>query len=140
VEALGEENVAIDPWPADMSGFVQAKYLFLNANTTGQVADETKWFMAFMLSPEAQGIIAGIDPGFLPVTEGVDFTGTQRLQAVTAMSTGVPFPVIPEMGAYWGPMGTAIQSVLVDGADPAEALQAAFDAVTAAVAEIRAGQ
>ena len=62
------------------------------------------------------------------------------LQAVEAFALGAPFPVIPEMGAYWGPMDTAIKSVIDEGADPADVLAAAFDSITAAIEEIRGGQ
>jgi maltose-binding protein MalE len=57
-----------------------------------------------------------------------------------AFEGGTAFPVIPEMGAYWGPMDNALLSVLNEGTDPAEALQEAYDAIVAAIEEIRAGQ
>ena len=53
------------------------------------------------------------------------------------MAAGTAFPVIPEMGAYWDPVNNALLSVINEGTDPAIALQAAFDAVVAKVAEIR---
>ena len=98
-------------------------------------------FMEFFLSPEAQAILAEpTKAGHIPAISGVELSDPHMLQSVEAFATGAPFPVIPEMGAYWGPMDTAIQSVTDEGADPAEVLQAAYDAVVAAIAEIRGGQ
>ena len=59
---------------------------------------------------------------------------------MAAFEGGVGFVTIPEMGAYWGPVGNAILAVRVDNADIQTTLDSAFQAVTEAVAEIRAGQ
>ena len=94
--------------------------------------------MEFFLSPEAQAIMA--DPtkaAHLPSVQGVEVSDPFFLQAVTAFEKGIPFPVIPEMGAYWGPIETLIRSVVDEGADPAEALATAEESVAAAIAEIR---
>lgn len=136
-EAIGEDLV-IDPWPSGMSGFVQTKYLYLNSNSTGANMDAGKAFMSFMLSDEAQKLLVTTDSGFIPVLSTVEFDDPLRSAALDAMGGGVPFLVIPEMGAYWGPMENAIRAV-VDGTDPAEALSAAEEAVNASVAEIRGG-
>ena len=61
-------------------------------------------------------------------------------QAATAFEAGAVFPVIPEMGAYWESIDNALKSVFDEGADPAEALQTAYDSITAKIEEIRAGQ
>jgi maltose-binding protein MalE len=44
------------------------------------------------------------------------------------------------MDAYWRPMETALQSVFDEGADPAEALQVAYDAIIASIEEMRGGE
>jgi maltose-binding protein MalE len=44
------------------------------------------------------------------------------------------------MDAYWRPMETALQSVFDEGSDPAEALQMAYDQITAAIEEMRGEQ
>jgi arabinogalactan oligomer/maltooligosaccharide transport system substrate-binding protein len=139
-EAIGAENLAIDPWPATgeeshMSGYVQTENLYLNSNSEGDDQTASWEFMEFFLSPEAQAMLTEV--GHLPSVAGVEVNDPLMAQAVTAFEGGSVFPVIPEMGAYWGPMDTALQSVFDEGADPAEVLQAAFDSVTAAVAEIR---
>jgi maltose-binding protein MalE len=137
-EAIGPENLVIDPWPADMSGFVQTDNIYLNANLTGDDLECGWAFMEFMLSPEAQVIFS--DPamaGNIPSILGVEVTDPIQQQALAAFAGGTAFPVIPEMGAYWDPVNNALLSVIEMGTDPAEALQAAEDAVVAKVAEIR---
>jgi maltose-binding protein MalE len=137
-EAIGAENLAIDPWPASMSGYVQTENIYLNANTEGADKDTAWAFMEFFLSAEAQTLLA--DPtkaGHIPATIGVEITDPLMAQSAEAFAGGAAFPVIPEMGAYWGPMDTALKSVFDEGADPAAALSQAYNSITAAVAEIR---
>jgi arabinogalactan oligomer/maltooligosaccharide transport system substrate-binding protein len=143
-EAIGEENLVIDPWPAteggNLSGFVQTDNIYLSANAVDEDLEAGWAFIAFLLSPESQAILA--DPtkaGAIPSVTGVEVTNRIQQEASVAFEKGTAFPVIPEMGAYWSPMETAIKSVLDEGADPATALQQAFDAITAAIAEIRGG-
>jgi arabinogalactan oligomer/maltooligosaccharide transport system substrate-binding protein len=137
-EGIGAENLVIDPWPAGMSGYVQTNILFMNANLTGDDAECTWAFMEFMLSPESQVIFS--DPamaGNIPSILGVEVTDPIQQQALAAFEGGTAFPVIPEMGAYWDPVNNALLSVIEKGTDPAEALQAAHDAVVVKIAEIR---
>ncbi|MBN2386235.1 MAG: extracellular solute-binding protein [Anaerolineales bacterium] len=137
-EAIGAENLAIDPWPAPLSGYVQTENIYFNGNVTGDDAAASLAFMEFFLSPEAQSILA--DPtkaAHIPAIAGVEVSDPLMQQAVAAFAGGAAFPVIPEMGAYWDPMNNMLLRVLNEGADPAAALQDAFDAVTAKVAEIR---
>ena len=68
---------------------------------------------------------------------GVEVNDPLLVQAMTAFEGGAAFPVIPEMGAYWDPMDNALKLVFDEGADPAEALQTAFDSITAKIEEIR---
>ncbi|MEJ2512701.1 MAG: extracellular solute-binding protein [Anaerolineales bacterium] len=132
--------VVIDPWPEGMSGFVQSSYIFLYANVTGDQATAAKAFMGFLLTTEAQAAFYEADPAFIPANSQVEVTDPLRQQAMAAFDGGVGFVTIPEMGAYWGPVGNAILAVRVDNADIQATLDSAFQAVTDSVAEIRAGQ
>jgi arabinogalactan oligomer/maltooligosaccharide transport system substrate-binding protein len=143
VEAIGAENLAIDPWPTYgeggyLSGYVQAENLYLGANAEGDDQTAAWKFIEFCLSPEAQAMLADI--GHIPAIAGVEINDPLMLQAVEALEGGTPLPVIPEMGAYWEPMDTALQSVFEQAADPAEALQQAYDTITAAIEKGRGGQ
>jgi len=134
-EAIGADNLAIDPWPTPLSGYVQTENIYLNANAQDTDKAVAWMFMEFFLSAQAQAILA--DVGHIPATVGVEINDPLMQQAAVAFEGGVAFPVIPEMGAYWEAMDNALKSVFDAGADPAEALQAAFDSVTAKVAETR---
>lgn len=140
-EAVGAENLAIDPWPAfgdsHLSGYVQTENIYLGANVTGDDMEASLAFIEFFLSPEAQTLLA--DPakaGHIPAISGVEVTDPLQQQMVAAFALGTAFPVIPEMGAYWGPMDTALKSVFDEGADPATALQTAYDAIVAALEQM----
>ena len=144
-EAIGADNLAIDPWPAykdgHLSGYVQTENIYLNANVTGDDQKAALAFLQFFLSPKAQALLA--DPtkaAHIPAIKGVEVADPLLKQAVEAFALGTAFPVIPEMGAYWGPMDTALKSVFDEGADPAAALQQAYDSIVAKIKEIRGGQ
>ncbi|MEZ0396413.1 MAG: extracellular solute-binding protein [Anaerolineales bacterium] len=140
-EAIGPDNLAIDPWPAPLSGYVQTENIYLSANATGADREASLAFIEFFLSPEAQALLA--DPtkaAHIPAISGVEISDRLMQETVAAFAGGAPFPVIPEMGAYWDPMNNMLKLVMDEGADPAAALQDAFNSVTAKVAEIRGGQ
>lgn len=125
--AVGAANIAIDPWPTPLSGYVQTENIYMNADVTGYEQTIGWAFMEYFLSIEAQEIMLGA--GHLPAVEGVTIADPLMEQAVEALAGGTEFPVIFQMGAYWGPMDAALHSVYDDGADPAQALQEAYDAI-----------
>lgn len=134
--SLGDDLV-IDPWPADMSGFVQTGMIYLNANSTGDNLEAAKAFMGYLLSAESQAAFYEADGAFIPSNTTVEVDDPLRNQALAAFGDGVAWIVIPEMGAYWGPTETAILSVLEGEAGAEEALAAAEDGVNAALVDIR---
>lgn len=138
--AVGAENLKVDPWPSDMSGYVQNDNLYLNSNTTDADKAACVAFMKHMLSKDTQAAIAEANKGFIPAALGVEVTDELRQSLVKAFGDGFAFPVIPEMGAYWGPMETAIRTVVDQGGDPAAALAQAQTDVEAKIVEIRGGQ
>jgi ABC-type glycerol-3-phosphate transport system substrate-binding protein len=135
--SLGDDLV-IDPWPADMSGFVQTSMLYLNANTTGENTGAVKSFIAYLLEEESQTIFYEADETFLPANTRVEVPDPLRQQALAALEGGVSWIVIPEMGAYWGPTENAIRRALQTDADLAAVLAETEQIVIEAVAEIRA--
>jgi ABC-type glycerol-3-phosphate transport system substrate-binding protein len=132
--SLGD-NLAIDAWPADMSGFVQTGMLYLNANSTGANAEAATDFMGFLLSTDAQAAFYASDDAFIPSNVNVVVDDPLRLQALDAFAGGTGWIVLPAMGSYWGPTETLVLSVLNEGADPATALQTAEEAVNAGLGQ-----
>jgi len=136
-KALGE-NLVVDVWPAGMSGFVQNDNIYVNANASEEQVAAAASFIQFLLTPEAQAFL--MDPtkaNSLPVISGMEITDPLAKQVVAALAGGVAFPVIPELNAYWGPFETALKQVVEEGADSKTALQTAYDAIVAALPEIR---
>ncbi len=129
VQANLGANVSIDAWPTPLNGYTQVEGLYLNpyASTAEQ---EAGWlFMKYLLSQNAQeGMMSA---GRLPVVSSVVITDPLLQQAKNVLSNGVSFPILPQLGSYWGPMDTALTSVFDSSADPALALQQAYDAITA---------
>jgi len=143
-EAIGAENLSIDPWPATdqgaLSGYVQTENLYLSANATEDDAAAGLAFIEFFLSPETQAILA--DPtkaAHIPAITGEEITDPLIQAAVIALEGGTRFPLIPEMNAYWDPLNNAILSVINEGTEPAAALQKAEDEVNGKLEEIRGG-
>jgi len=134
--ALGDDLV-IDEWPSDMSGFVQTGMIYLNYNSAGANLEASKVFMSYLLSAEAQTAFYEADGAFIPSNTTVEVTDPLRQQALAAFEGGTGWIVIPEMGAYWGPTETLILSVLEGEATPADALAAADQAVNDALVDIR---
>jgi len=130
-DAVGQENLAIDPWPTPLSGYVQVENVYLNPNATGSERDEGWNFIEFFLSPEAQTLL--LNAGHVPVVTEVPITDPLMQQALDAFAGGTAFPVVPELVAYWGPMDTALLSVFGGGADPAQALQTAYNDIVASL-------
>jgi len=141
-EAIGAENLAIDPFPTvgdgALSGYVQTENIYLSANAEGDDLAASIAFIEYFLSAEAQALLA--DPegaAHLPAIVGLEITDPLMAQAAAAFEGGTAFPVIPEMNAYWDPMNNALLQVVQEDADIATALQEAYDLVVAKVAEIR---
>lgn len=142
-EAIGADNLAIDPWPAygtgHLSGFVQTEALYLNANTRGEDRTLAWRFMQYFLSPEAQAMLANpAKAAHIPATLNVDVPDRLITEAAKALAMGTTFPVIPEMGAYWGPMDAALRTFFDDEkARPEAVLQEAFEGVVKGIQQIR---
>jgi maltose-binding protein MalE len=130
-DTLGIDNVAIDPWPAPLSGYVQVENIYLAADLTDPEQADGWAFMEYLLSVEAQEIM--LDAGHIPAVSGVPIADPLMQQAADALAGGTAFPVIPQILAYWGPMDTALLSVFEGSAEPAQALQGAYDDIVAAL-------
>lgn len=138
VEAIGSDNLAIDPWPSPLSGYVQTENLYMNTSSSGTELEVCGSFVEFLLTEESQKILA--DPsmaGFVPSILGISLSDPLQMQVMETFIGGSVFPVIPEMNVYWDPLNSALRSVMEQGVEPSDALQTAHDLV---VAELASGQ
>ncbi len=129
-EAIGEDQLNIDPWPAELSGYVQSDPIFLNSNLAEQDITCVVAFMEFLLSEQAQASFA--DPSmanFVPAVHGLIITDPLQSQASAAFESGVAYPILPEMSAYWEPLNNALFSIVELDAEPNEALEIAEDLI-----------
>ncbi len=141
-EAIGAQNLAIDPWPiyADgaMSGFVQAESIYLSPRALDEEQNASLKFLQFFLSPQSQAAVAEV--GLIPALSGspVNLAGSQvqitdRLtaQSMLALVDGATYPVVPEVNAYSSQLDIALKSIFEGGVPPEVALQRAEEAILA---------
>lgn len=137
-EAVGEQSLRIDLWPADMSGYIQSDVIYLNANLSGHDLDCGYAFMEYLLSSEAQELFS--DPakaGFIPAIVGFELSNPLQAQAALAFQSGSPLPVLPEMSVYWEPINLALQSTVEFDVDPGEALTGAEQSIINRLVQFR---
>ena len=133
-ESIGPENLSIDPWPAYqdgfLSGYVLSENLYLSTHAKGEHLDASLQFIEYFLSPEAQ--IQLTDIGLIPTSNDVQVvnlsTGHLLNQAITALSGGTAYPVVPEMEVYNPQMDIALKTYY-EGAEAEDVLNAAAETI-----------
>lgn len=140
-QAIGEENLAIDPWPefasGHLSGFVQAESIYLNPLTRPDDLQAALLFMGYLLTPEVQQHLAEL--GMIPVALGAHSRPGHVAQAAAALADGVAFPPVADprvLAAYWEALEQAIQGVFTQGIARQEALERAEALVLMRLEEI----
>jgi arabinogalactan oligomer/maltooligosaccharide transport system substrate-binding protein len=141
-EAIGAQNLAIDPWPiyagGALSGFVQAESIFLNPQAPEDEQSASLKFLQFFLSPQSQAAVAEV--GLIPALSGspvnlaasqVQITDRLTAQSMLALVDGTTYPVIPEMNIYSSQLDIALKSIFESGVPPQVALQRAEEAILA---------
>ena len=141
-QAIGSDNLAIDPWPTygsgHLSGWVQSNSVYLNINTYGDNRFAALSFMGYLLDPNVQMVMA--EAGHIPSVITTQPRNILYQQAMVAFSKGISYPIVSDnriLIAYWDELDLAIQSVFERGIDPASAIQAARDAITQRLEDIR---
>ena len=141
-QAVGAQNLAIDPWPAykngHLSGYLQTDNIYLNANFSGDQRYAALQFMGFFLAREVQAIMTRA--GHIPAVMDVKVDDPLMQQEMEAFKGGVAYPIRPEINAYWDPLQAAMLSVVNNNADPVSALQQAYESTKTGIAKIREGQ
>jgi maltose-binding protein MalE len=137
VEAIGEENLAIDPWPVyqtgHLSGYVQPDCLYLNANTplsSEANSQASLQFMRYVLQKDIQSFLA--EAGFIPAAKDAVVKNIFIQQAITAFQGGSPYPclLVGSYGAaYWDVLDAALLEIFQAGVDPLQALISAYQSI-----------
>lgn len=126
-ETLGEENLAIDPWPdsaqGHLSGFVHSWVVMMRTGLKDEEREASQEFIQFLLSLEAQRIFADSEmAGFIPSVEGVDVSDRLMAEAHRAFKKGTAFPLF-SMNAYWDAVEGAIRAAMDDSASKEQILE-----------------
>jgi len=142
VQAIGAENLAIDPWPSygsgRMSGWVEADSAYVNSNLPGDDLNATLSFMGYLLDPMVQMHLAEV--GHIPSVVTSHPRDPLIEQAIQALSGGVAFPTTIDgyiLTSYWEQLDIAIQDVFERGVEPSKALQNASENLTRIIREIQ---
>jgi ABC-type glycerol-3-phosphate transport system substrate-binding protein len=134
-QALGEEKLAIDPWPSygsgHLSGWVDADSILLNANVSGDDRYATLAFMGYLLDPDVQMRLAEV--GHIPSVMTTKPRDRLILQAMAALSKGAAYPTAVDnsiFNLYMDELNAAIREVFSGGVKPAEALKEASEEIS----------
>ncbi len=136
-EVVGDENLAIDPWPTleggRLSGFVASDAVYLNTNAGERSALEKQAgleFMGLLMTSALQHRFAEL--GFVPAVRDAAPRDRLTSQAAAALATGAPYPAVWQdevRSAYWSSLNAAAQAVAENRAEPAEALKKAYQEI-----------
>jgi len=107
MEALGPEQVAIDPWPMysptekALSGYAWTRNIYFSAGVEEQDFNAS-WILArYLLTPEVQEDIARSTFGqHIPVLKSVPTTEKWLQEMMIAMGMNITLPVYPEFSIF----------------------------------------
>ncbi|MDH3306841.1 MAG: extracellular solute-binding protein [Acidimicrobiia bacterium] len=136
-EAIGAENLVIDPWPsaADgaLGGVVQTESIYIGNIAEGEELDAAVAFVEYFLGVEAQTMLANpAKAGHVPAATGVEVTDPMMAGQVAAFASS---PAQPRFGGcYWGNLDSALQTYFGGTLTAQEALTQASEAIKSAIA------
>jgi arabinogalactan oligomer/maltooligosaccharide transport system substrate-binding protein len=128
-DAIGAGNLAIDPWPTPLSGYVNGGYFYMSPGVPQDEQDAAAKFLAFYLSKTSQQTMMDYD--YYPAVQGINSQSSIHNQVIKALDGGIPTPISGALEYYWEPLDAALGSVFDEDADPDQALQTAFEEIMA---------
>lgn len=145
VTALGAEKVHVAPMPvfaetgSPFAPFVNTKDFMLNSNSDEDHKKAAVEFIKFMVSAEIEQKLFE-KAKHIPSNVKVDTSADPIINGfLEQMKTGVAMPIVPEMGAVWDPMQTAIDSVIAGKATPQDAINTTQQSITDRITQLRGG-
>jgi maltose-binding protein MalE len=141
-QAIGLQNLAIDPWPTyqsgHLAGYLQTDNIYLDSDTSGDQRYAALQFMGFFLAREVQAIMTRA--GHIPAVMDVKADDPLMVQEMAAFKGAVAYPIRREINAYWDPLQAATLSVVNGSADPVSALLQAYQDTKTRILKIRSGK
>lgn len=142
-QVVGPSNLVVDPWPIyqetgkQLSGFVWTENVYF-VEGSEPVDFEASWaFVRYLLTPEAQLIMSDPNGAYhLPAVKDLELTDALQAQMFASLSTGVSYPLLPNLDLYIEPLEAAVRWMAIHGATPELALDTAVRKVDQALALI----
>jgi len=134
-QALGADNVSIDPWPVTQDGLQLSGYVWTdNVYLASRIAPadmDANWALAsLLLGAEEQARHARTAGSwFLPVLASVPPTEPLAAQAQDVLLTNTAMPLASNLEVYVVPLERAVNSVVGQAGDPVEALRRATEII-----------
>lgn len=135
-EAIGVENLAINPWPdygsGSLAGFIKTDNIYVNARTAGDERYSSLLVMGFCLAKEVQAILS--TAGHIPVVNEISVEAAWMQEAVEAFEDAMPYPIHPAFQMYTQPLDNAISTYFNQNAAPASVLTGAEQVILSQLA------
>jgi ABC-type glycerol-3-phosphate transport system substrate-binding protein len=132
IEAIGVTNLKVDPWPLyesegfPLRGFTWSENAYLVAGSTESDLEASWKFIQFLFGNEGQEILS--DPSgaaHIPTTSVTEPPDSLMLESSSMLRAGIPIPLKSNLDIVREPILSAIQAVVMQGADPNFALRMA---------------
>ena len=128
-EAIGDGNLAVDAWPEyqvtgePLAGFMWTENAYFLAGITESEMESAWAFVSFMLTPQAQLILADPQGAWhIPVLTTLDLEGGLQIQVRGALLNGLPLPIESMLLDRAISLENALRLVAQQGAEPLLAL------------------
>jgi maltose-binding protein MalE len=134
--ALGIENLTVNPWPAysnqalPLKGYVWTENIYIAAGTPSVNLEATWAFTRYLLSPEAQEIMADTSTAaHIPVIASAELEDPLMVESSAMLRSGVPWPLGSTDQEFLGALETAVINVVQQGSNPVFALNFAQESL-----------
>jgi arabinogalactan oligomer / maltooligosaccharide transport system substrate-binding protein len=139
VEAIGAENLAIDPWPTcesgRLSGYVLPEEIYLSSLAQESNRQAAIKFIEYLLSPPAQNNLTSV--GRIPAISDIQLTEAESspliTQAMVALAGGTAYPILPVITSYNLNLDIALRAIFEENVPSVQALQQAEEAILNAI-------
>ncbi|HEX2979928.1 MAG TPA: extracellular solute-binding protein [Anaerolineaceae bacterium] len=131
---LGADNVGVMaiptiPGKAAPRPWNQSEMASLNVNATPEEVTAAMKFIEYLTSADVQAKFLN-EANWIPANASVDTASNPVVGGFLAqVPNSDPFPVVPELGATWDPMGNAMTQILEGVAEPQAALTEAANLI-----------
>lgn len=126
-EAIGPENLSIDPWPlyggGSLSGFIYTDSIYINPRTGGDERYNALLLMGFLLAPEVQAMLT--TAGHTPAVTDLIVEDSFMQQEMEAFLRATAYPIDPQFSDFPAPIQAALRAIFEQNSDPSTALNQA---------------